>query len=72
MLQPDVDTPFVDHVDVMRRLLPYHIYQQPREDLELIHGRKGKQRAANSDPKTELKGEYLIFPSRGLKALSLA
>ncbi|KAF9450422.1 hypothetical protein P691DRAFT_810366 [Macrolepiota fuliginosa MF-IS2] len=49
MLQPDVDTPFVDHTDTVRRLLPYHIYQQPREDLELLKGRKGKQKATNAD-----------------------
>lgn len=57
VLQPDVDTPFMDHADVVRRLLPYHIFQQPREDLELMMtGRKGKQKATDSDLKVEIRG----------------
>lgn len=56
VLQPDVDTPFADHTDVVRRLLPYHIYQQPYDDLELLKPSKGKQKATTSDLKEEIKG----------------
>ncbi|KAG8979470.1 hypothetical protein FRC05_008459 [Tulasnella sp. 425] len=31
---PDVETPFRDAVDVVRRLLPYHVFQHPQEELE--------------------------------------
>ncbi|KAK7057143.1 chloride channel protein [Favolaschia claudopus] len=34
VLNPDTETPFVDTVDVVNRLLPYHIFQQPKEDLD--------------------------------------
>ncbi|KAL1748807.1 hypothetical protein HDZ31DRAFT_29018 [Schizophyllum fasciatum] len=44
-LKPDVDSPFVDAEDAVRRLLPYHIYQQPREDLEKLISPKGKGKA---------------------------
>ncbi|KAF8973217.1 hypothetical protein BDZ97DRAFT_1648778, partial [Flammula alnicola] len=42
---PDVDSPFVDEVDVINRLLPYHLFQQPQEDLAVIASGKGKERA---------------------------
>ncbi|KAI8993105.1 hypothetical protein BD414DRAFT_412277 [Trametes punicea] len=55
-LFPDVETPFVDEVDVVKRLLPYHIFQQPKEDLEAVlqsgsmHlSRKGKRKATEED-----------------------
>ncbi|KAJ7783245.1 hypothetical protein B0H16DRAFT_1496076 [Mycena metata] len=41
VLNPDTDTPFSDATDVVNRLLPYHVFQQPREDLD----RKGKRKA---------------------------
>ncbi|KZT28964.1 hypothetical protein NEOLEDRAFT_1128450 [Neolentinus lepideus HHB14362 ss-1] len=45
-LFPEVDEPFVDAEDIVRRLLPYHVYQQPKEDLEYVakaaKWRKGK------------------------------
>jgi len=63
VLQPDVDAPFTDQVDVVRRLLPYHIYHQPQEDLELLKGRKGKQKATDADLKAEVEG-VLIFESQ--------
>ncbi|KAG7098616.1 hypothetical protein E1B28_000538 [Marasmius oreades] len=45
-LNPDVDSPFIDTVDIVKRLLPYHIYLNPKEDLKpLIFDRKGKSRA---------------------------
>ncbi|CDO74457.1 hypothetical protein BN946_scf184979.g12 [Trametes cinnabarina] len=55
-LFPDVDTPFVDEVDVVKRLLPYHIFQQPKEDLEAMlqsgsprASLKGKRKATEED-----------------------
>ena len=54
-LKPNVDTPFVDAEDVVRRLLPYHIYQQPKEDLEKLISPKGKGKAED-DIHTEIEG----------------
>ncbi|KAK0195699.1 hypothetical protein F5146DRAFT_1026722 [Armillaria mellea] len=57
VIHPDVDTPFFDALDVVKRLLPYHIYQQPPEDLHtLIHGNvgKGKGKATNDDLNREI------------------
>ncbi|KAF7792315.1 hypothetical protein EIP86_003351 [Pleurotus ostreatoroseus] len=51
VLHPDVDTPFIDAEDVVRRLLPYHIYQHPMEDLMPLahpHG-KGKRKATEEE-----------------------
>ncbi|OSD06779.1 hypothetical protein PYCCODRAFT_1430974 [Trametes coccinea BRFM310] len=55
-LFPDVDTPFVDQVDVVKRLLPYHIFQQPKEDLDAMLQAgtlnpfgKGKRKATEAD-----------------------
>ncbi|EPQ57252.1 hypothetical protein GLOTRDRAFT_137623 [Gloeophyllum trabeum ATCC 11539] len=48
-LFPDVDNPFVDGDDVVKRLLPYHVYQQPQEDLQYVmkaaRWSKGKSKA---------------------------
>ena len=49
MLHPDVDSPFVDEVDVMNRLLPYHLFQQPKDDLEPMVSIKGKERAIDNE-----------------------
>ncbi|OCH92282.1 hypothetical protein OBBRIDRAFT_833513 [Obba rivulosa] len=56
VLQPDVDTPFVDAEDAARRLLPYHVFQQPKEDLRAHLDsfsssaiRKGKRKATEED-----------------------
>ncbi|KAL6305063.1 hypothetical protein BKA93DRAFT_897186 [Sparassis latifolia] len=52
VLYPDVDTPFTDAQDVVRRLLPYHVFQQPRAGLVAqIHtrSRKGKSKATEQD-----------------------
>ena len=46
VLYPDVDTPFEDELDAVNRLLPYHILQQPKEDLEVITNPKGKSKMA--------------------------
>ncbi|KAF9033287.1 hypothetical protein BDZ89DRAFT_1131074 [Hymenopellis radicata] len=53
---PQVDTPFVDAVDVVKRLLPYHVFQQPKEDLDaIIHDVKGKRKATEHDLREEVK-----------------
>ncbi|KAF8893806.1 hypothetical protein BD779DRAFT_1609487 [Infundibulicybe gibba] len=59
VLNPETDTPFYDTVDVVNRLLPYHVYQQPHEDLNLMLGRKGKRKATESDLKLEIEGGVL-------------
>ncbi|KAH9858813.1 hypothetical protein C2E23DRAFT_899171 [Lenzites betulinus] len=55
-LFPDTETPFVDGEDVVKRLLPYHIFQQPKEDLDAVlqsgsvrPSRKGKRKATEED-----------------------
>ncbi|OAX43314.1 hypothetical protein K503DRAFT_708857 [Rhizopogon vinicolor AM-OR11-026] len=48
VMNPDVDSPFVDAMDVVHRLLPYHVLQQPQEDLRTATERrhaKGKGKA---------------------------
>jgi len=54
---PDVDTPFRNVEDVIGRLLPYHVFQHPQEDI-----RKGKRKATAEDLlKEELSGTpYLV------------
>ncbi|KAK7472834.1 hypothetical protein VKT23_000941 [Stygiomarasmius scandens] len=42
---PDVDTPFADKFDAIGRLLPYHVFLQPQEDLSTLPDRKGKTKA---------------------------
>ncbi|KAN0109262.1 Glioma tumor suppressor candidate region domain containing protein [Russula decolorans] len=46
-LFPDVDSPFRGIEDVVDRLLPYHVFQHPREDLLKVG--KGKQKATETD-----------------------
>ncbi|KAK7692740.1 hypothetical protein QCA50_004373 [Cerrena zonata] len=51
-LNPDVDTPFRDATDVIQRLLPYHIFQHPAEDIAVLcRGSisKGKRKATEED-----------------------
>lgn len=58
VLHPDIDSPFADHADVVNRLLPYHIFQQPQEDMGLVTGgrpRKGKEKAKYDDVRLEIK-----------------
>lgn len=43
-LFPDVDAPFQSAEDAVDKLLPYHIFQHPREDLG-----KGKSKATEKD-----------------------
>lgn len=59
VLYPDVDSPFSDTVDAVNRLLPYHVYQQPKEDLEpLMSSHKGKGKATE-DLRQEISGMYV-------------
>jgi hypothetical protein len=54
-LFPDVDSPFRGIEDVVDRLLPYHVFQHPREDLLKVG--KGKQKATETDIlRSELEG----------------
>jgi hypothetical protein len=56
---PDVDTPFSDTEDVIRRLLPYHVLQQPAKDLQeviLDPSGKGKARAVHKN-EVDIEGE---------------
>lgn len=61
VLNPDVDTPFLDTTDVLNRLLPYHVFQQPKEDLEAVvrAGKaKGKRKATGEELANEIAGTY--------------
>jgi len=66
---PDVDSQFVDETDVIKRLLPYHIFQQPKEDLGPTISGKAKANVAEVDLKEEIRGEgaFLIQFSDFLK-----
>ncbi|KIL00698.1 hypothetical protein PAXRUDRAFT_821383 [Paxillus rubicundulus Ve08.2h10] len=58
VLRPDVDTPFIDAADVVNRLLPYHVFQQPDEDMKLLLNRKyskGKEKAERGEIREEIK-----------------
>src|ERR1700730_10078981 len=60
-LYPNTDAPFEDDMDVVNRLLPYHIYQQPQEDLQAVVGensQKGKGKATDSNLAEEIEGTY--------------
>lgn len=59
ILNPDVDAPFTDELDVTNRLLPYHIFQQPRDDLEQLISGKGKEKAVNQEWENEVTGVLL-------------
>lgn len=50
VLTPDTETPFHDATDVVKRLLPYHVFQYPQEDLMKIPGyAKGKRKATEEE-----------------------
>ena len=51
-----MDTPFADEIDVVNRLLPYHVFQQPREDLEGLISKKGKEKAVDQEWRDEFEG----------------
>ena len=60
VLQPDMDAPFTDVADVVNRLLPYHVFQQPNEDLDLLLNRtrsKGKEKARHREIQQDIEGE---------------
>ena len=59
MLHPDVDSPFVDEMDVVNRLLPYHLFQQPKDDLETMVSRKGKEKAIDDEIQGTFNGFFL-------------
>lgn len=60
VLHPDIDSPFVDEVDVVNRLLPYHLFQQPQEDLETCLA-KGKESITESDSTEENQGQTQVY-----------
>lgn len=66
VLSPDSETPFRDATDVVKRLLPYHIFQYPKEDLMNISGyAKGKRKATEEELlREEIAGvsPFTIFP----------
>ncbi|KAF9070550.1 hypothetical protein BDP27DRAFT_1419797 [Rhodocollybia butyracea] len=56
VLNPDLETPFVDVIDAVNRLLPYHVFLQPKEDLKpLLADRKGKTKAVDPQEIKETK-----------------
>ena len=62
-MYPDVDTPFIDEIDVVNRLLPYHVFQYPKQDISaMVHNSKGKAKATPEDLlREELRGESFIL-----------
>lgn len=58
VLFPDADTPFEDELDALNRLLPYHVFQHPKIDLDSMRGIKGKAKATEADLlREEIRGE---------------
>ena len=57
---PDVDSQFVDETDVINRLLPYHIFQQPIEDLGSVLLGHRKEKVAKVEWKEEIQGKAAI------------
>lgn len=56
-LHPNTDAPFENAVDVVNRLLPYHIFLHPRESLDPVEGiHKGKRKITSHDLANEIKG----------------
>jgi hypothetical protein len=64
VLHPEVDSPFVDQLDVIRRLLPYHLFQHPKDDLDAITTGKGKEKAVEQDWREEIRGTKEQFNRR--------
>lgn len=70
-LFPDTETPFEDEFDAVKRLLPFHIFQQPKEDLDMLRGHttypynspKGKRKATEEDLlREEIAGTSYTIP----------
>ena len=60
-MYPDVDRPFSDISDVISRLLPYHVFHLPKEDLALLTTiGKGKGKATEDDLRVEIAGEFTL------------
>jgi len=67
---PSIEAPFTDAKDVVRRLLPFHIYQHPENELRYAqsskaHARyrtaeKGKEKETSSPSNQEEEGSYSI------------
>lgn len=58
-LYPDVETPFEDVYDVVNRLLPYHVFQHPKSDPDVLkrgNPVKGKGKALDCDMEIDIKG----------------
>jgi hypothetical protein len=76
VLYPDTGTPFVDTFDVVRRLLPYHVFQHPKEDLDMLtKGRKEKNRdntsgKENDELRTEITGAEHLLQSKMAQQLA--
>ncbi|KAG9316571.1 hypothetical protein JVU11DRAFT_2624 [Chiua virens] len=73
VLHPDVDTPFIDMADAVNRLLPYHVFQQPSEDLDSLSSRKrskGKEKARHHEIRHEIEDtRFALTCYRRLKRL---
>jgi hypothetical protein len=55
----------VGYTDVITRLLPYHVFQQPQEDLaNITHDKKGKRKATDDEIKAEIAGQWKPFLER--------
>lgn len=73
VLNPDFESPFTDYEDVLNRLVPYHVFQQPWQDVQAIIDscrRKGKTREMDDDA-LELDGELHISISVAIPRLRL-
>jgi hypothetical protein len=73
--QPDVDTPFSDAADVVKRLLPWHIWQHPSEDVQSLAWPatvKGKKKASDKDlVEAELAGALFVFQNSSVINMTL-
>jgi len=72
---PDVDSQFVDETDVIKRLLPYHIFHQPKEDLSSTISGRAKANLVEVNLKEEIRGKAPVltkFSDLLKRGLSLA
>ena len=58
---PDVDSQFVDETDVIKRLLPYHIFHQPKEDLSSTISGRTKANIVEVNLEEEIRGKANLF-----------
>lgn len=83
-LNPDIDTPFLNATDVIQRLLPWHVFQHPAEDIATLRSGnigKGKRKATEEDLlREEIAGEtiprashpyLLLTPKSAIQKLGL-